>query len=78
MLVCFKITEECLYSKTDVETTEIIANARKQNNKFLCDIKCRNNTYFIKILTQTSRDRLMYVTDRSNLMTIYVFISNGI
>ncbi|CAC5369474.1 unnamed protein product [Mytilus coruscus] len=40
-------TQEWLHNKTDVETTEITANARKQNNNFLSDIKCRKKKRFI-------------------------------
>lgn len=39
-------TQEWLHNKTDVETTEIISNARKQNNKYFSDIKCRKKDLF--------------------------------
>ncbi|CAC5406929.1 unnamed protein product [Mytilus coruscus] len=76
-------TQEWLHKKTDAETTEIIANARTQNNKFLSDIKCRKKDLFHQNI-ETIRQRQINESNRQVKLNVEmqtaldVFNRNGI
>ncbi|CAC5373557.1 unnamed protein product [Mytilus coruscus] len=76
-------TQEWLHKKTDAETTEIIANARTHNNKFLSDIKCRKKDLFHQNI-ETIRQRQINESNRQVKLNVEmqtaldVFNRNGI
>ncbi|CAC5364449.1 unnamed protein product [Mytilus coruscus] len=76
-------TQEWLHKKTDAETTEIIANARTQYNKFLSDIKCRKKDLFHQNI-ETIRQRQINESNRQVKLNVEmqtaldVFNRNGI